>query len=235
MLGTVWQKLKVGATTAALTAAVGVPVSFMGSISHNDALAHLGWIDGAAVADATPGQFYIVKPDGRIQEPLCSITETDFAPLERVRPGIRFRNLFGRSLPETLRTAAAVGPAELEWSELRRQFAPTSFLLFHNQRILEERDLDRIAEEAPDELHEALRLETCALAVVAALRADFHVCQLNDVIRNARDDKLLAVDFASLCLSSETNPEPRRLPEPAGRSLWAGAKQTLDLIDAAPL
>lgn len=224
-----------------------VPLSFLSSISYVDALEHYGWLDGTAVTDAVPGQFYVVDEIGKVREPLCSLQAADFAPRENASNGIRFRNVLGHALPGFLlafvstdaraddQIVAMSAPHELEWRAFRREFVTRDSLLFHNRRLFEERDLNEIAKQATArEFDEAVRLESCATAIITALDAGFSVCQLSEVVRNDSTDTVLAVDFASLCLTRGQG-DAQRFPDNGPRSLWVEARKSLGLVEAAPL
>lgn len=213
-----------GALTVATTLA-----AFVGSASHEDGLDYYGWIDAAIVTAPVPGQFYVVAPDGEVGEPLCDLRETDFAPLQDRGRGVRFVNRLGEALPGVVRMSL---PYMLEWPAIERRYVPVGNLLYHNARILEERDLDLLAKRLPaDEFAEIERIETCARAIVTSLRNGLLVCQLTEVATDHATRARLGVDFASLCLASEDDTEPRRLPGMHERSVWTTLKRSLGVIE----
>jgi hypothetical protein len=58
------------------------------------------------------------------------------------------------------------------------------------------------------------------------------VCQLTEVAADQATNERVGVDFASLCLATETDTEPRRLPDLRDRSMWARLKHTLGVIQS---
>lgn len=227
MLNTLMRKLvKVGAPTGVIAgAAVASP--FLGTVSHSDVLNYYAWVDASQVTAPVPGQFYVIAGDGEIREPLCPLEEADFAPLRHRGRGVRFVNLLGEALPEALRSPAA----SVEWT-IERRYVPLGHVLYHNRRILEERDLEAL-EKSGDAaaLEEARRLEWCAEAIVTSLAQGLNVCQLTEVAIDEASATLLGADFASACLASADDPEPRQLPDLRSYPPWTEAKDGLGLID----
>ena len=118
-------------------------------------------------------------------------------------------------------------------SAVQHSYVPVSDLLYHNRQLLAERDLEALRKNVDEaKLAEAMRLERCADAIVTSLRQGLQVCQLTEVATDATNARPLGIAFASLCLATETDTEPRRLPELRRYSVWTQVKRTLGLIDA---
>jgi hypothetical protein len=219
--------------------------SFLAGVSPSDALDHYGWIDAAQVTGAIPGQFYVISNENEVREPLCALVEHDFAPQEQPNNGIRIVNVLGEALPDVFRRVgkAASGRSAddaganasylLEWREVKLRYVPVSNLLDHNRRILAERDVEALQKTLRgDELTEAMRLESCAQAIVTSLKQGLKVCQLTEVAIDASRARPLGVEFATACLASESDSEPSRLPELRNYPLWTKVKKSLGLIEA---
>jgi hypothetical protein len=222
------QTVTVGASAGALTAATTL-AAFVGSVSPEDGLVYYGWIDPAAVTAPMPGQFYVISAKGEVREPLCSLTESDFAPLDDRRRGVQFVNRLGEAMPGVIRSSL---PYVLEWPAVERRYVPVSHLLHHNGRILEQRDLAALAKElSAEDFAEISRLESCAQAIVTSLKNGLQICQLTEVATDRETDDRLGVDFASLCLASQTDTEPRPLPELHDHSMWTTIKSRIGVIE----
>jgi hypothetical protein len=238
--------LTLGTSVIGLTAATTLS-SFLAAASHSDALDYYGWIDAAQVTGATPGQFYIITEDNEIREPICRLSDSDFMPMEQPGNGIRIVNVLGQAFPDLSRLVSKAAPATegqngtaapylLEWREVKQQYVPVSSLLDHNRRILEERDMEALRKNlGAAELAEAMRLESCAQAIVSSLRNGLQVCQLTEVAIDADRARPLGVEFATMCLASESDLKPRRLPELRSYPLWTMVKKTLGLIEVRAL
>jgi hypothetical protein len=227
MLNTLKRKLVTLATPTSLVAATAVTSPFLGTVSHSDVLNYYAWVDASQVTAPVPGQFYVIAEDGEIGESLCSLEQADFAPIKHRGDGVRFVNLLGEALPEALRARSASVERTVE-----RHSVPLSHILHHNRRILEERDLEALEKEQDAAaLAEARRLEQCAEAIVTRLRQGSNVCQLTEVAIDVTSGDPLGVDFATLCLASADDPEPRRLPDVRSYPLWTEVKDGLGLID----
>src|ERR671918_748797 len=221
------QTVTLGASAGALATASTL-AAFLGSVSHEDGLHYHGWIDAAVVTAPVPGQFYVVSPEHEVREPLCSLTEIDFAPLEDRGRKVQFVNLLGEALPGVIRGSFSY---VIEWPAIERRYVPVSHLLQHNARILEERDLDALAKQlSAEDFTKIERLESCAQAIVTSLSNGLQVCQLTEVATDQATDERLGVDFASLCLATETDTEPRWLPDLRDRAMWTRIKDTLGVI-----
>jgi hypothetical protein len=223
------QTMTLGASAGALATATTL-AAFLGSVSHEDGLHYHGWIDAAVVTAPIPRQFYVVSPEHEVREPLCLLTEVDFAPLDDRTREVRFVNLLGEALPGVIRGSISF---VVEWPAIERHYVPVSQLLQRNERILEERDLDALAKQmSAEDFAEIERLEGCAQAIVTSLRNGLQVCQLTEVAADQATNERVGVDFASLCLATETDTEPRRLPDLRDRSMWTRLKHTLGVIQS---
>ena len=224
-------------------------VVLLGTVTHTDAVSYSDWIDATKVTDPLPGQLYAISAEGEIVGQLCPLRRDDFRSSIDALPGRTFVNRLGEALPVVAWAAKIyfqTDPASgqdfdigyrLEWRSLERESAPLSALAVGLQRILHERDMEQIRQQAPAaRLAEVERLEGCATTIVQTLGQGLDVCQLTEVIKE-RSGGVLAVRFATHCL---TDPQggPRRLPELAVGSFWTSVKLGLGLVDqllAAPV
>jgi hypothetical protein len=243
------KKASMAAATLLLALVTLTLVVLLGTVTDADAVRYSDWIDATKVTDPLPGQLYAISGEGEIEGQLCPLTRDDFNIGTDALPGRTFVNRLGETVPAVVWVAKVYFQAEepagetfaigyrLQWRSLEREFAPLSALAVGLERILQERDMDEIAQHAPSaQVAEMRRLEGCANAIVQTLHTGLDVCQLTEVVRESTG-RVLAVRFGTRCL---TDPQggPRLLPELAAGSFWTDVKLGLGLIDqllAAPL
>src|ERR671924_406652 len=109
-----------------------------------------------SVTDPLRGQLYAISGDGEIEGQLCPLERSDFNISRDQLCGRTFVNRLGEAVPLALwlgQQYLQLGQSgeqkfeiayRLEWRALEREFAPRSALRVGLQRILDERDMEKI-------------------------------------------------------------------------------------------
>ena len=87
-------------------------VGVLGSVTHGDVVRYHNWIDPAHVASTQLGQYYIIKDDGTVLDPLCELRAVDFDPplQPQSMPGRSYVNSLGQLTPVVIQLVGAVMP-----------------------------------------------------------------------------------------------------------------------------
>jgi hypothetical protein len=244
------KKVLMGVGALVFTLVTFTLVTLLGSVTDADAVGYSDWIEATKVTDPLPGQLYAISGDGEIEGQLCPLERSDFNISRDQLSGRTFVNRLGEAVPLALwlgQQYLQLGQSSeqkfeiayrLEWRALEREFAPRSALRVGLERILHERDMEKIKQHAPAaKVADAERLEGCANAILETAQQGVDVCQLTEVISDDTG-RTLAVRFAARCLVLDPEGDPRPLPELAVGSFWTGVKLGLGLVDemlAAPV
>jgi hypothetical protein len=236
------KKALVGASALLCALVTLTLVALLGTVTHADAVGYSDWIDATNVTDPLPGQLYAVSGEGEIEAQLCSLSRDDFSISTDNLPGRTFVNRLGETMPAVLSIARVYFPTgqsseaafelgyRLEWGTLEREFAPLSALAVGLQRILHERDMQQIRQNASSpQAVELKRLEGCANAIVQTFQHGLDICQLTEVIKESTG-RILAVRFGTHCLALDPDGAPRHLPGLAASSFWTTVKLGLGLV-----
>jgi hypothetical protein len=237
------KKVLMGVGALVFTLVTFTLVTLLGSVTDADAVGYSDWIEATKVTDPLPGQLYAISGDGEIEGQLCPLERSDFSISRDQLSGRTFVNRLGEAVPLALwlgQQYLQLGQSSeqkfeiayrLEWRPLEREFAPRSALRVGLQRILDERDMEKIKQHAPAaKVADAERLEACANAILETAHQGVDVCQLAEVISDDTG-RTLAVRFAARCLVLDPESDPRPLPELTVGSFWTGVKLSLGLVD----
>jgi hypothetical protein len=237
------KKVLMGVGALVFTLVTFTLVTLLGSVTDADAVGYSDWIEATKVTDPLPGQLYAISGDGEIEGQLCPLERSDFNISRDRLSGRTFVNRLGEAVPLALwlgQQYLQLGQSgeqkfeiayRLEWRALEREFAPRSALRVGLERILDERDMEKIKHSASAaKVADAERLEGCANAILETAQQGVDVCQLAEVISDDAG-RTLAVRFAARCLVIEPEGGPRPLPELQVGSFWTGVKLSLGLVD----
>jgi hypothetical protein len=103
-----WKSAGLFVLGSVTTALVGV----LGSVTHGDVVRYHNWIDPAHVGSTQLGQYYIIKDDGTVLDPLCELRAVDFDPplQPQSMPGRSYVNSLGRLTPIVIQLVGTVMP-----------------------------------------------------------------------------------------------------------------------------
>jgi hypothetical protein len=234
-----------GSVTTALVGALG-------SVTHGDVVRYHNWIDPAHVASTQLGQYYIIKDDGTVLDPLCELRAVDFDPplQPQSMPGRSYVNSLGRltpfviqlvgtlmPVPQTANAAAGTTSVShvLTFKGVELETATATSLRRLTTRVLAEEDIARLEKNrGTTAADDARRFQACGLEIKGSLAAGLTVCQIDEVVRDASTGVSIGVGFTARCLARETDERARLRPAIERGSLFSNLKHSLKLIGIEP-
>ena len=219
-------------------------VGVLGSVTHGDVVRYHNWIDPAHVASTQLGQYYIIKDDGTVLDPLCELRAVDFDPplQPQSMPGRSYVNSLGQLTPFVIQLVGAVMPAVphtanadagtasvshvLTFQGVKLETATATSLRRLTTRVLAEQDIAGLENQGTTAADDARRFQACGLEIKESLAAGLTVCQIDEVVRDASTGASIGVGFTARCLARETDERARLRPEIERGSLFSNLKHS---------